>query len=217
MFVEKRMSHPVITIKPDIPIHDALNLMRKESIRRLPVVNDRGQMVGIISEMDILHANPSDATSLSVWELNYLLSRITVADVMTAEVVSVEVDTPIEEAARIMADNKIGGLPVMRGDDIVGIITETDLFKVFLELLGAREAGIRVTALVQDVPGELAKITSAISATGGNIVAMVQFLGESPENRLVTLKVEGASKKDLEGALKGIVEKLIDIRKTTVA
>jgi acetoin utilization protein AcuB len=136
---------------------------------------------------------------------------------MTAEVVSVEVDTPIEEAARIMADNKIGGLPVMRGDDIVGIITETDLFKVFLELLGAREAGIRVTALVQDVPGELAKITSAISATGGNIVAMVQFLGESPENRLVTLKVEGASKKDLEGALKGIVEKLIDIRKTTVA
>lgn len=217
MFVEQRMSHPVITIKPDIPIHDALNLMHKEGIRRLPVVNERGQMIGIISEMDILHANPSDATSLSVWELNYLLSRITVADVMTRDLVSVVANTPIEEAARIMADNKIGGLPVMRGEDLVGIITETDLFKVFLELLGAREAGIRVTALVQDVPGELAKITAAISAIGGNIVAMVQFLGESPENRLVTLKVEGTSKKDLEGALKGIVEKLIDVRKTTVA
>jgi acetoin utilization protein AcuB len=211
------MSHPVITIKPDIPIHDALNLMRKESIRRLPVVNDRGQMVGIVSEMDILHANPSDATSLSVWELNYLLSRIKVSDVMTRDVVSVVVDTPIEEAARIMADSKIGGLPVMRDGDLVGMITETDLFKVFLELLGAREAGIRATALVQDVPGELAKLTAAISGIGGNIVAMVQFLGESPENRLVTLKVEGISKKDLEDALKGNVEKLIDIRKTSVA
>jgi acetoin utilization protein AcuB len=217
MFVEKRMSHPVITIKPDIPIHDALNLMRKESIRRLPVVNDRGQMVGIVSEMDILHANPSDATSLSVWELNYLLSRIKVSDVMTRDVVSVVVDTPIEEAARIMADSKIGGLPVMRDGDLVGMITETDLFKAFLELLGAREAGIRATALVQDVPGELAKLTAAISGIGGNIVAMVQFLGESPENRLVTLKVEGISKKDLEDALQGNVEKLIDIRKTSVA
>lgn len=216
MFVEKRMSHPVITVKPDVPIHDALNIMRKESIRRLPVVNDRGRMVGIISERDILHAEPSDATSLSVWELNYLLSRIAVSDVMTHDVVSVFVDTPIEEAARIMADSKIGGLPVMRGDDLVGIITETDLFKVFLELLGAREAGVRITALVRDIPGELAKLTGAISAINGNIVAMVQFMGESPENRLVTLKVEGASQKDLEAALKDIVAKLVDVRETPV-
>jgi acetoin utilization protein AcuB len=217
MFVDTRMSHPVITIKPDIPIHDALNLMHKENIRRLPVVNHRGQMIGIISEMDILHAQPSDATSLSIWEMNYLLSRIAVRDVMTHEVVSVEVDTPLEEAARIMADSKIGGLPVMRGDDLVGIITETDLFKVFLELLGAREAGVRITALVRDLPGELAKLTGAVSAISGNIVAMVQFLGESPDNRFVTLKVEGASKQDLEEALGDKVEKLIDVRETTVA
>ncbi len=217
MFVDKRMSHPVITVKPDVPIHDALNLMHKESIRRLPVVDDRGRMIGIVSEMDILHAEPSDATSLSVWELNYLLSRISVGDVMTRDVVSVAADTPIEEAARIMADSKIGGLPVMRGDDLVGIITETDLFKVFLELLGAREAGVRLTALVHDAPGELAKLTAAISAINGNIVALVAFLGESPENRLVTLKVEGAALKDLEGAVKDIVEKLVDVRETSVA
>ena len=215
MFVERRMSHPAITIEPDVPIHDALNLMRKEGIRRLPVINDRGRMVGIISERDILHAEPSDATSLSVWELNYLLSRITVSDVMTRDVVSVLVDTPIEEAARIMADSKIGGLPVMRGDDLAGIITETDLFKVFLELLGAREAGVRITALVRDVPGELAKLTAAVSAINGNIVAMVQFLGETPENRLITLKVEGVSKVDLEAALKGIPLELVDVRQTT--
>ena len=217
MFVEKRMTHPVLTIKPDVPIHDALNLMRKDNIRRLPVVNDRGRMIGIIPEMDILHAEPSDATTLSIWEMNYLLSRITVIDVMTRDVVSVVADTPIEEAARIMADHKIGGLPVMRGDDLVGIITETDLFKVFLELLGAREAGVRITALVRHVPGELAKLTGAISALNGNLVAMVAFLGESPENRLLTLKVEGASLKDLEGAVKDNVEKLIDIRETSVA
>jgi len=217
MFVDKRMSHPVITIKSEIPIHDALNLMHKENIRRLPVVNNRGQMIGIISEMDILHAQPSDATSLSIWEMNYLLSRIAVRDVMTHEVVSVAMDTPLEEAARIMADSKIGGLPVMRGANLVGIITETDLFKVFLELLGAREAGVRITALVRDLPGELAKLTGAVSAISGNIVAMVQFLGESPENRFVTLKVDGASMKDLKQALVDQVEKLIDVRETTVA
>jgi acetoin utilization protein AcuB len=217
MFVEKRMTHPVLTIKPDVPIHDALNLMRKESIRRLPVVNDRGRMIGIISEMDILHAEPSDATTLSVWEMNYLLSRITVSDVMTHDVVSVVADTPIEEAARIMADSKIGGLPVMRGDDLVGIITETDLFKVFLELLGAREAGVRITALMRNIPGELAKLTGAISGLNGNIVAMVAFLGESPENRLLTLKVEGVPLKDLEKAVKNNVEKLVDMRETSVA
>jgi acetoin utilization protein AcuB len=217
MFVEKRMTHPVITIKPDIPIHDALNLMRKEGISRLPVVNDRGRMIGIIAEMDILHAEPSDATTLSVWEMNYLLSRITVSDVMTRDVVSVDADCPIEEAARIMADNKIGGLPVMRGDDLVGIITETDLFKVFLELLGARDAGVRITALMRDIPGELAKLTGAISALNGNIVAMVAFLGESPENRMLTLKVEGVSLKDLEGAVKDNVAKLVDMRETSVA
>jgi acetoin utilization protein AcuB len=217
MNVEKRMSHPVITIKPDVPIHDALKLMRKESIRRLPVINEQGQMVGIVSEMDILHAEPSDATSLSVWELNYLLSRISVRDVMTHDVVSVSADTPIEEAARIMADTKIGGLPVLQDGDVVGIITETDLFKVFLELLGAREAGVRFTALVRDVPGELAKLTSAISAIKGNIVAMVQFLGESPENRLMTVKVAGVTQKELKEALKDIVVKLVDVRTMTVA
>ena len=217
MFVDKRMSHPVITIKSEIPIHDALNLMHKENIRRLPVVNNHGQMIGIISEMDILHAQPSDATSLSIWEMNYLFSRIAVRDVMTHEVVSIAVDTPLEEAARIMADSKIGGLPVMRGNDLVGIITETDLFKVFLELLGAREAGVRITALVRDLPGELTKLTGAVSAINGNIVAMVQFLGESPENRFVTLKVDRASMDELKEALVGKVDKLVDVRETTVA
>ena len=128
--------------------------MKRERIRRTPVVKD-GKMVGIVSDKDLLNASPSPATSLSVWEMNYLLSKITVRDVMTKKVLTVTEDTPIEEAARIMADNKIGGLPVMRNDHVVGIITETDLFKIFLELMGAREPGVRGTVLVLDKPGEL--------------------------------------------------------------
>jgi acetoin utilization protein AcuB len=216
MLVETRMSHPVVTVPSDMPIHDALQLMRRESIRRLPVVNPQGKMIGIVSDRDLLHAEPSDVTSLSVWELNYLLARITVDEVMTSEVITVDEDTPIEDAARIMADHKIGGLPVMRGEELVGIITETDLFKIFLELLGAREPGVRITALLRNTPGELTKLTAAIADIKGNIVAMGQFLGESSENRSVTLKVTGVTENALEKAVKPVVEALIDIRKTAI-
>lgn len=192
MLVGVRMSQPVISIPPDMPIVDALNLMRREKIRRTPVIKD-GKLIGIVSDKDLLNASPSPATSLSVWEMNYLLSKITVRDVMTKNVLTVQEDTPIEEAARIMADNKIGGLPVVRGDRVVGMITETDLFKIFLELMGAREAGVRVTALISDQKGTLARLTQAIAQAGGSFISFGQFSGEQPENRLVTFKV-----KDLE-------------------
>lgn len=214
MLVKERMSHPVITIHPDTPIQDALKLMRKERIRRFPVVDKRGQLVGIVSERDILHASPSAATSLSIWEMNYLLSKITVDGIMTREVITINEDTLIEEAARIMADNKIGGLPVVNGGKVVGIITETDLFKVFLELLGAREAGVRLAAIVRDVPGELAKLTQAIFEKAGNIVALGTFLGESSENREVVVKVDGVDVNALREAVSRVVERIVDVRET---
>ena len=127
MLVGERMSKPVIVVPPTMPINEALNLMKSKKIRRTPVVKD-GKLVGIISIEDLLNASPSQATSLSVWELNYLISKILVKDIMTTKVLTVAEDTPIEEAARIMVDNRIGGLPVLRGEDLVGIITETDLF-----------------------------------------------------------------------------------------
>jgi len=127
MLVGERMSHPVIHIPPDTSIHDALQLMKREGIRRTPVVK-KGKLVGIVSEKDLLNATPSQATTLNVWELNYLLSKITIEDIMTRDIITVTEDTPIEEAARIMADHKIGGLPVMRNDSMVGIISETALF-----------------------------------------------------------------------------------------
>lgn len=212
MLVGQRMSQPVISIHPDMAVQDALNLMRQENIRRFPVVTDSGALVGIVSERDLLHASPSNATSLSVWELNYLISKIRVDSVMTSKVVTVKEETPVEEAARIMADNKIGGLPVMRDGKVVGIITETDLFKLFLELLGARETGTRLTALVPDIPGELAKLTSAVRDAGGNIIALVTFLGETTENRTVTLKVGRLDGPALRKAVEPVVEKVIDVR-----
>src|SRR5512134_803212 len=154
MFVGERMSHPVITLSPETPIHDALAMFRKEHIRRAPVVKD-GKLLGIVSERDLLNASPSSVTTLSVWEINYLLSKVTVKQVMSKKVKTVDADTPIEEAARIMADSKIGGLPVVRDGKVVGMITETDLFKIFLELMGAREKAIRATVLIDDKPGQL--------------------------------------------------------------
>ena len=211
MLVGERMSHPVISITPDVPITEALNLMKQERIRRLPVVKG-GKIVGIVSDKDLLNASPSSATSLSVWEMNYLLSKITIRELMTKKVLTVTEDTPIEEAARIMADNKIGGLPVMRNGSVVGIITETDLFKIFLELMGVREKGVRVTALFHEERGQLARLTQAIADKGGNFVAFGQFSGEDPSNRLVTFKVSGLSEQKVKEILAPLTEKLIDIR-----
>jgi acetoin utilization protein AcuB len=214
MLVKERMSYPVITIHPKLPMQDALSLMLKEQIRRLPIVDNHGRLIGIVSERDLLHASPSNATSLNVWELNYLLSKTTVAEIMTSNVISINEDTPIEEAARIMADNKIGGLTVVRDDKVVGIITETDLFKIFLELLGAREPGIRLAALVPNKAGELAQLTTAIFNAGGNIVALGTFLGESTENREVTIKVSGINAQELKKAVDPFIDRIVDIRST---
>jgi len=211
MLVGERMSHPVIFVSPDMPIVDALNMMKTEHIRRAPVIKD-GKLVGIVSDKDLLNASPSPATSLSVWEMNYLLSKIMVKEVMTKDVMTVAEDTPIEQAARIMADNKIGGLPVMRDGHVVGMITETDLFKIFLELMGAREVGVRVTALVYEKLGQLAAITKAVAERGGNFIAFGVFIGEDPSNRLLTFKVNGMELDDVRKAIEPIVEEIIDIR-----
>lgn len=211
MLVGERMSHPVITVTPDSPIMEAFDLLKRENIRRAPVIKG-GKLVGIISDHDLLNASPSQATTLSVYELPYLLGKIKVQDVMTTLVISVTEDTPIEEAARIMADNKLGGLPVLRDNQIVGMITETDLFKIFLELMGARNKGVRATILVEDKPGQLAKLTQAIANLGGNFIAFGQFAGETPSNRLVTFKVSGLEETQVREEIKPFAEKVIDLR-----
>ncbi len=211
MLVGERMSSPVITIGPDLPITEALNQMKQEHIRRFPVLKD-GKLAGIVSDKDLLNASPSPVTTLSIWEMNYLLSKVSVGQVMTKNVLTVSEDTPIEQAARVMADNKIGGLPVMRNDSIVGIITETDLFKIFLELMGAREMGIRVTALIEDQPGKLARLAEAITGIKGNFVAFGQFAGPDPSTKLLSFKVAGPSIEQVREAIQPVVKQVVDIR-----
>ena len=211
MLVGERMSKPVITITPDMQITEAINLFKKEHIRRAPVIKN-GKLVGIVTEGNLLNASTSSTTTLSIWELNYLLAKIKVANVMTKNVMTVSEDTPIEQAARIMADNKIGGLPVMRDSYVVGIITETDLFKLFLELMGAREMGVRVTALVTDKPGGLAELSAEIAAQKGNFVSFGVFTGEDSSNRTVTFKVSGMQLEDVRKAIQPHVKEILDIR-----
>ncbi|RPJ29124.1 MAG: CBS domain-containing protein [Chloroflexi bacterium] len=213
MFVGERMSRPVISIAPDEPINEVLAMFREEHIRRAPVMKD-GKLVGIVAERDLLNASPSSVTTLSVWEMNYLISKVTVKNVMTKKVITVDKDTPIEEAARIMADKKIGGLPVISADKVVGMITETDLFKAFLELMGARQKATRVTVTIPDHPGELAKITKAIANNGGDFISFGIFSGPDTNSRVVTFKVQGIKKEKIKEVLGDVVLKFWDIRQS---
>jgi acetoin utilization protein AcuB len=161
-----------------------------------------------------LNASPSPVTSLSIWEVHYLVSKVTVQKVMTKKVITVDRDTPIEEAARIMADKKIGGMPVVSGGKVVGMITETNLFKIFLELMGARQKAIRVTAAIPDKKGELAKVTRAIATAGGNFLSFGMFSGPDSSSRILTFKVDGLDVKAIKKVLGKIVIKFWDIRRS---
>ena len=214
MLVKERMTHNPVTIREETSLDDGLKIMRDNKVRRLPVLDKNGGLVGIVSEKDLLYASPSPATSLSVWEIHGLLARIKIKELMTKNVITICEDCPIEEAARIMVDNKIGGLPVMRGEQLVGIITETDLFKIFLELLGARTQGTRFTLQIPEKKGMLAALAKQVFESGGNIVALVQFLGDDPSNRSITMKVQDVDKEELWPKLEKLGIRLVDVRET---
>ena len=145
MNVGEHMSHPVISVSPTTPVAAAMKLIHDKHIRRLPVTED-GCLVGIVSERDLLRATPSPATLLSVWEIPELLDRLLVRDVMNRDVITVSPETPIQDAAQLMVDHKIGGLPVEEpGGRVVGMITETDIFRIFCSMFAgeATLAGAR--------------------------------------------------------------------------
>jgi acetoin utilization protein AcuB len=214
MLVRERMSTRPVTIPASMSITQALRVMRQSQVRRLPVLDEEGQLIGIVSEKDLLYASPSPATSLSIYEMHDILSRLRVTDVMTADPVTIPPDIPLEEAARIMADNKIGGLPVMEDGKLVGIITETDIFKVFLEMLGARDPGIRLTLEMPERKGEIARLTTAIARLGGNILALGGFQGEDPTTGVVTVKVEDVTAEELEAAVRDLGMDVLDTRES---
>lgn len=214
MLVRDRMSSPAITIRPDAPFQEALELMRQHHFRRVPVVNADGALVGIVSERDLLHAAPSPASSLSMWELNYLLWKLQVKSLMTEKVISVTPDMPIEKAARIMVDRKIGGLPVVDNGTVVGVITETDIFRAFTELMAADVEAMRVVLRVPDQKGTLAVVSQRIADLGGNIVSVGTYHGANGHSgeALLLVKVTGIEAKALQEAIAALGDVVVDAR-----
>jgi len=149
MLVRMRMTKNPISVSPDTSILEAWKIMQNSQIRRL-LVMDKGKLVGIVTERDLRSVSPSQATSLSIFEINYLLEKLKVKDAMTPNPITVDADAPIEEAALIMRDNKISALPVIENGEVVGIITESDVFRAFIEMLGDGKKGLRYTLRIKN-------------------------------------------------------------------
>jgi acetoin utilization protein AcuB len=212
MLVKDWMVEEPLVVSPKTSVEKAIRTMRENRVRHLPVVSEAGTLVGIVTQTDLLQASPSPATSLSVWEINFLLAKMQVRDAMTAKVIVVSEECPLEEAALVMAEHKIGCLPVVRGKRLVGIITETDLFNIFTEQLGARKTGVRLTLLVKDQKGELARLTGRIADLGGNIIRLTTLPAKEPGQQVVTVKVEDVPEMTLIESLASSVVEIMDAR-----
>lgn len=175
MLVKDRMTPDPICGHPDMSVTQAQELMRENKIRHLPIVDGEGTLAGLITQRSLLRALPSDVSSFSRFEISYVLAKIKARDVMVKEVLTISEDTAIEEAARVMADERIGCLPVMWDNELVGIITDNDLFTTMVDLLGARRPGVRVTVLQPDRTGEVARLTTAIAKEGGYLSVCVGY------------------------------------------
>lgn len=212
MIIERRMTRNPVTATPDMSISEASTLMKQEKVHRLPVLDKDKKLVGLITEKDILYASPSPASSLSIHEMAYLLSKLTVKKLMSKNVVTINKDTTVEEAARMMVDQDLSCLPVLEGDKLIGIVSKSDMFKILLELFGARHFGIRVSFVVEDKPGTIAKISQALSEQGIDIITFGTFMGTDPTNAICTVKVQGAPISKVVEIIKPFVSQLLDVR-----
>ena len=192
MLVERRMKPNPITVSPADSFRRAMTLIRQRGIRHLPVV-EGGQLVGIVTDRDLRQASPSPATSLEIHELHYLLEKITVREIMTTKVHTVTPETPIEEAARLMLQHKIGGLPVLRSGLLVGILTETDILTAFVDLMGLQTDQTRLELVLEDRPGAFLEVCRIIQDQGGDIASVVSATAThaGQEKKVVVFRLEG--------------------------
>ncbi len=184
MYVKRRMTANPYTIAFNAPINEAIELMREKSIKRIPVVNGE-KVVGMLTHMDIQTLSSPKTTTLSVFELNYLLSKAKVCDAMTKEVITIAPDALLEEAAVLMRENRISSLAVMQENKLVGIITESDIFDAFIALLGFREIGSRITVEAADVPGALGTIGEIFRSFDANITHIAVYRGSGGKSDVV--------------------------------
>ena len=192
MLVKERMTLNPYTVTPETSISDAFSIMREHNFHRLPVMQ-KNKLVGIVTEKELQRVSPSEATSLSVFELNYLLTKMTVKDAMTRDPYTVQDTDLIETAAVLMRDHDIGSLPVMHGNRLVGIITESDIFDAFIDMLGARSTATRIAVRVPDGPGIGADVFGIISKYDVNVQNIAYTVGREGPELIFRLDTEDAS------------------------
>ena len=189
MLVKDQMTPNPICGHPEMPITEAQALMQENNIRHLPILGEEKNLVGLITLRSLMNAVPADLSQFSPFVVNYVLAKLKARNIMVKDVITISEDTPFEEAARIMADKKIGCLPVMQGDELVGIISDNDLFTIMVGLLGARREGVRVTVNQPDRAGEVARISRAIAEKGGYLSVFVTYPTANPEIWASVVKV----------------------------
>ncbi len=212
MTVERFMTKDPVTARPDTAVPEARAILKERGISRLPVVDKNGDLVGIVTEFDLVNACPSTATSLDMWEMSYLIAKLKLETIMKKKVITITESCTVEDAARLMADNDISGLPVMRGKVLVGIITESDLFRIFVDLFGARKRGIRATLLLPERVGEIAALTASIAEAGGNIISLNTFPAENDNEVICTIKLEGIEKDRFVAVVLKEIDGVLDVR-----
>jgi acetoin utilization protein AcuB len=212
MFVKERMTANPITTTENTPIAEAGEILRKYGFARLPVIRD-DKLVGIITRNDLLKVSPSEATTLSVWELNYVLSKLTVKEAMTKNPITIKPEDTLEEAALIMRERGVGALPVAdEKGKLVGIITESDIFDAFLDLMGLKHTGTRLTIDLENRIGVIADITETIKVNGISIISMALFHRTKATGELV-LRLDSSQSEKLINDLKAKGYKIMHIAK----
>jgi acetoin utilization protein AcuB len=189
MLVKDQMTPNPLCGHPETPVAEAQKLMQENNIRHLPILDEDNKLVGLITQRSLMQAVPDDLSQFSPFVVNYILAKLQAQNIMVRDVVTIGPDTTIEEAARIMADKKIGCLPVMQGEELVGIISDSDLFSIMMELLGARRAGVRMTVLQPDRAGEVARLTRTIDEQGGYLSVFVTYPTSDPDTWASVVKV----------------------------
>jgi acetoin utilization protein AcuB len=190
MFVADWMTRQVVTVGPDESVARAMHLMREKGIKHLPVVKD-GRLVGVISDRDIKAYTPSKATSLDVYEINYLLAKAVVKEAMGVLLTTTTPETPVEEAALTMLEGNIGCLPVLDGDVLVGIISDRDIFRSLIDITGVRHGGHRVCLTVADRPGSILEVTDIIRRHGFRLQGILTSYEKVPKGaRAVVIRTD---------------------------
>lgn len=193
-FMREKIQKSPVTISQDATFFEARNLIHEKGIRHLPVVDKNNALVGIVTDRDIREAAPSDATLLSVQELNYLLGKLKVSSFMTpkAKLITITPDTLIEEAVQLMHDNKIGCLPVVEGGKLYGIFTETDALDHLVDIFGFKQKGTRLTVTLEDKPGSLLGVLEVFKKHNLSVISIVtpSFLVEGKRIAAIRIKTE---------------------------